>query len=33
MFATNVDDGLIFLHGTQDIQTAELPFPTVGGEY
>jgi hypothetical protein len=30
---TNVDDGFVLLHGTQDIQTAEFPFSTVGGEY
>ena len=33
ILSTNVDDGLIFLQRTQDIQTAELPFSTVGGEY
>lgn len=30
---TNIDDGLIFLHRTQDVQAAELPFSTVGGKY
>jgi hypothetical protein len=29
---THVDNGLVFLHGAQDVQTAELPFSTVGGE-
>lgn len=33
MCHTNVDDGLVFLHRAQDIQTAELPFSTLGGEY